>query len=520
MKKDWNLPADTKADIVQQILKKRELSQETISQSLEQLPDEKLFANIDAVADRIKRAMYNNEPLVIFGHDDPDGVTSTYILYSYLNSCGYQKHRYFIPNRNVESHGIQHNFIEFVRQGGYKLVITVDNGISSNGGVAELNRMGCDVVITDHHLIQPDTLPQAYTILNPQLPNCDYPFKPLAGVGVVMMLIRYLSKVLEHPFDPSYYFWTAVGTMADKVPLVGVNWLIVRYAIDNISKFSDYTIDFLQRNFARISTRTDAFFFIQNVARLIANGREEGGQHTAIRFMLQVSDDKALLFENLERQKISWENDLNRVFRFLDTITADYEGNAFVYYDDDDIIPYSLLGTAASYIVNHLGIPTIMLKMHNANIVCEGRCSDGFNIVDSFTACKEHLTQYGGHPKAAGFVMQPARYNQFIDCFNAYLVNNTDHESPIEKLEVDLCLQLAEMNRDTWSSFEILLPFGQKNPDPVILIPAVFAHELSSRFVLENSGVSIPFDQQLDVIVIWKNYEVVRVIDYKVLPKS
>ena len=187
-----NSNMDSSNDILNQILRSRNLSQQDLQTNLNMLPDEALFANIDKVEHRIRAALYENEPMVIFGHDDPDGITSTYILYNFLNSCGYQKHRYYIPNRNMEPHGIQAGFIDFVREGNYKLIVTVDNGIASLEGVKQLNALGCDVIITDHHIVQPEVLPPAYAIMNPQLPQCDYPFKQLAGVGVVLILIRYL----------------------------------------------------------------------------------------------------------------------------------------------------------------------------------------------------------------------------------------------------------------------------------------------------------------------------------------
>ncbi|MDZ4182685.1 MAG: DHH family phosphoesterase, partial [Candidatus Cloacimonadaceae bacterium] len=358
----WKLPENPDQDFAAQILANRELLDDLSETDLSQLPDEALLANIEDVADRIRKAMYRNEPLIIFGHDDPDGITSTFILYQFFNSCGYQKHNYYIPNRNLDPHGIQDSFVRFVEEGGYKLVVTVDNGISSFDGVRKLNDLGCDTVITDHHLIQPETLPPAYAILNPQLPDCAYPFKSLAGVGVVLMLIRYLGKQLDHPIPPASYFWTAIGSIADKVTMTGLNRLIVRHVLKNWDSISDSSIEFLQRNYNRLSTHTDIFNFMQNTARLIANGREDHGQHTALRFMLQVGDEKARLFQKLEQQKKTWESELNRVFAFLDTILSGFGGNAFIYYDDDDVVPYNLLGTASSYIVNKLGIPTIMLK--------------------------------------------------------------------------------------------------------------------------------------------------------------
>ena len=228
-----------KRDLLSSIIETRGLDEQELGTGIESLPDEALFANIDEVAERIRTAMFRNEPMIIFGHDDPDGITSTYILYKFLESCGYQRHDYYIPNRNLEPHGIQNGFVEYVKQGGYKLVITVDNGISAKVGVEQLNALGCEVIITDHHLVQQDAISDAYTIMNPQLSYCQYPFKQLAGVGVVLMLIRYLSKIWEHPIDPASYFWTAVGSLADKVPMIGLNRIIVRHVLDHFSEVQD-----------------------------------------------------------------------------------------------------------------------------------------------------------------------------------------------------------------------------------------------------------------------------------------
>ena len=159
-------------NLYHRILEARNLESENLETSLDDLPDEQLLANIEVAATRIHEAVYRNEPVVIFGHDDPDGITSSYILYNFLNSIGFQKHSCYIPNRNLETHGIQENFINHVEKGGHKLVITVDNGISAADGVKKLNELGCDVIITDHHLIQADNIPEAYAIINPQLSYC------------------------------------------------------------------------------------------------------------------------------------------------------------------------------------------------------------------------------------------------------------------------------------------------------------------------------------------------------------
>ncbi|HNX37924.1 MAG TPA: DHH family phosphoesterase [Candidatus Cloacimonadota bacterium] len=511
---NWREPRDSSEDLLKQILAHRGIGGDDLIPGLELLPDEALCANIDKVAERIRQALYRNESMVIFGHDDPDGVTSTYILYQYLNSCGYQKHHYFIPNRNLESHGIQQSVIDYVREGGFKLLITVDNGISAWQGVTELNALGCEVVITDHHLVQPDQLPPAYTIMNPQLPECQYPFKALSGVGVALILIRYLSRILEHPVPPSSYFWAAVGSIADKVPMIGVNRRIVRFVLDNWDIIPDYTIEFLIRNYPRINSRTDIFNFMVNTSRLIANGREPGGQHTALRFMLQVSDEKAELFQDLEKQKNLWEHELNSVFGFMDILLNGFSGSSFVYFDDEDAIPYNLLGTAATYVVNNLGIPAIMLKLHNGVMVCEGRCSEGINMVSAFTHCKEHLIQYGGHAKAAGFSMLPEKYDDFLDCYSEYISAQTSTDTEPEVKEVDAVIVPDDLTPENWEKLEILLPWGMKNPEPVLMLKNCSMQELRAKVEIENGNHPGNFGQQYQIVVTWKSPQQVRILDY------
>jgi len=511
----WELPSEPHLPFRKQILKARPWLEPEASEDLAALPDEQLFANIDTVAHRIRTAMYNNEPLCILGHDDPDGITSTYILYQFFNSCGYQRHTYYIPNRNLEPHGIQESFVEYMRHEGLRLLIVVDNGITSLEGVRKLNELGCETIIVDHHLIQPDQLPDAFAIMNPQLAHCQYPFKSLAGVGVVLMLIRYLGRLLEHPIPGSAYFWTAIGSIADKVPMTGLNRLLVRYAMRNMDKVNDPSVDFLLRNFNRVDGMMDTYNFMLYVSRLIANGREAGGQHTAMRFLLQMGDEKAGLFQQLEQQKKAWESELNRVFGFLDTITAGFEGNAFIYFDDEDVIPYNLLGTASTYIVSNFNIPTILLKLHNGNMVCEGRCSEGFNMVEAFASCKNYLKQFGGHTKAAGFTMDPSQYDSFLECYNAFLAEQVSPADLMPAKPVDALVGACDLNDENWEILQWMLPWGQMNPEPCFLLKDVSASSLQQHFSLEMNGSHLPHDLRTDIVVQWKGRRTLRVMDYK-----
>jgi single-stranded-DNA-specific exonuclease len=254
---------------------------------------------------------------------------------------------------------------------------------------------------------------------------------------------------------------------------------------------------------------------MQSASRLIANGREERGQHTAMRFLLQMGDAKAELFEDMEAQKKQWESELNKVFRFLDTITVDYEGNGFIYFDDEGVIPYSLLGTAATYIQNKLGTPTIILAPHNGHIVCEGRCSDGFNMVEAFRHCRDLLIQYGGHVKAAGFSLDKENYDAFLECYNEYLKSELDQDHAKREIEVDAKADLADLSVEAWRELELLLPFGQQNPEPVILIRNVSVDDLQKRFNIENCGSNLRSGEQGEAIVSWKGPQTVRLLEFR-----
>jgi single-stranded-DNA-specific exonuclease len=294
--------------------------------------------------------------------------------------------------------------------------------------------------------------------------------------------------------------------------MIGLNRIIVRYVLENFDAVQDPTILFLLRNYRRVSSPTDVFNFITYTARLIANGREAGGQHTALRFIIQISDAKAKLFETLEEQKNLWERELNRVFGFLDTLAQDFVGNFFVYYDEDGVIPYALLGTAASYIVNHLQIPTIMLKHHNGLTVCEGRCSDGFNMVEAFSSCKAHLSQFGGHPKAAGFTMEPAAYDLFVECFHQYISDNYTQPDENAIMPFDTECTLDEMDEGTWQDLELLLPWGQKNPEPVLKLKELKAADIGGNWNLDNSSLRLSRNLKQDCILMWRSTNQLRIL--------
>jgi single-stranded-DNA-specific exonuclease len=515
MNLNWVLPEITQLSIFDQVLAQKNLTVNELRQSIEQLPDEALLTDIEKAAHRVINGLYRKENIVIFGHDDADGLTSTYILYDFLDKCGFQNHHYFIPNRLTESHGIQDSFIQFVEKGKHTLVITVDNGIVAFDGIDKLNQLGCDVIITDHHLTYSDKLPNAFAVINPKRIGDKFPYKMPAGVGLTLLFIRYLAKLMKCDVPLSYYMWTAIGSLADKVPLDGVNHILVRYALDNFYQIHDESFSFLLKLTNELFTYTDKLNFLSNVIKLFSNGRQEGGNHLIMNFLLAVDSEKYHYFSAIDAMRSEHESTIRSIQTFVSSLIDDHTGLGFIYYDDMDQIPYPSLGMAASQVTNTLHIPVIFLKKKQDTIVCEGRCGDGFNMVDAFRYCEDTLIQYGGHAKAAGFTMKPENINAFIDKFNEYLNMNEKAILEDQKIKITSEIKLEDLTDTLWTQLELLQPYGMGNAEPVFLLRNISVPVDLICHNLDYEISPIKDDQKYDILFYWKSFNLLRIIDYK-----
>jgi single-stranded-DNA-specific exonuclease len=516
----WVLPETSQNPIFDQILAQKNLTIQDLRADLDQLPDEGLLSDIDKVAHRIISGLYRKEKIVIFGHDDADGLTSTYILYDFLDKCGFQNHHYYIPNRLTESHGIQESFLQFVEQGKYTLVVTVDNGIVAFDGVEQLTHMGCDVIITDHHLTYGDELPKAFAVVNPKRSDDKYPYKMPAGVGLTLLLIRYLARLLKVEVPLRYYIWTAVGSLADKVPLDGVNHILVRYALDNFYHVHDDSFDFLLRLTSDLYSYNDKLNFLSNIIKLFSNGRQEGGNHLIMRFLLADGLEKHEYFTELDAIRTDHESRIRNIQGFVTSLIDDHEGMGFIYYDDTDQIPYPLLGMASSQVCNTLHIPTVFLKNKQDVIVCEGRCGEGFNMVDAFRYCEETLIQYGGHARAAGFTMQPGRIKHFLEKFNEYLQMNKQQILDGQFIQISCPISLTDLTDTLWNQLELLQPYGMGNPEPIFLLRNVVVPVDMICYLLDYEVQPIKDDKKYDILFQWKSHNILRVIDYRLATEN
>jgi len=514
---NWEIEESSDDPPLESILTKRDLAETYKDKTLDLLPDENLFKDIHIAVKRIFSAIRYDEKIVIFGHDDPDGTTSTYILYNYLKKVGATNLDYYIPNRLVDNHGIQKSFVKFVRKGGYKLIVTVDNGITSFEGVKMLRDLGCDVIITDHHLLKPEGAPHCKAVVNPKQADCEYPFDMPAGVGVALMLVRNIYQycrnkgiIVEEP-NENFYFWTAVGSITDKVPLVGVNRLLIKYVIDNFYKLHDPVIDSLKAEFGMLGSDAKIMEFMTYAGLLIMGGRDINGNHLAMDFLLSQEDETKVILAELLSLKKDNEQDVQAVVKFVDSLIKDYEGNGFIYYDAEDQIPYKLLGYAASHTTTKLMIPALFLKKKDNQILCEGRCGSGFSILEAYSYCSDTLTQFGGHVKAAGFTMIPENLNEFIFQFNGFLQMSDESIKKNMTIKVDTSISLKDLTKDLWNQLQELQPFGMGNPSPIF-------HLKATKADVEKKGLQIIGIKHhckiAEIIFHWTEFDKISVIDY------
>ncbi len=515
MKLRW-LYSESDKSFIDQILINRNKTKYDYQKRLEDAPNEFLLKDLDIAIDRILHAMYHNERIVIFGHDDPDGVTATYLLYDFFNYSGYQNHFYYIPNRLVDHHGIQDSFVEYLKIKNADLLITVDNGISSKDKVEEIKALGIDVIITDHHLFDQTKIPLATAVINPKREDCSYPYDMLAGVGVSLMLVKGIAKKLDKEMKPSYYFWTAVGSLADRVPMAHVNWIVVRHVLDYWDDINDNTINMLKSFCSPIVSNFDKMNFLTYSYRMIANGRELEGKHHGLQFILANDKEKYDEFTLIQTEKKANEQNLFALNTIIAEILADYDGRGVIYFDQESRIPSPLLGTCATFLVNTLYEPVIMLKERDDIIICEGRCSVGFSILEAFKYCEEALIQFGGHVKAGGFTMYKENLPKFIKLYREYFEQEKTHIEENKTIDIDAVIDINELDNNAIDKLDFMLPFGQDNQEPMLLVKNFDLSGNHHRLLFDN-GIKneLIYGKSYELVVQINNNGQAKVIDYR-----
>lgn len=473
----------------------------------------------EAIA-RIERAVESGERIVVYGDYDVDGVTAVCTLYLYLSSKGANV-GYYIPNRAGEGYGVSRLAIDRLAEEGCSLIITVDTGITAADEVDYAKSLGIDTVVTDHHECHAE-LPRAVAVVNPHRPDCSYPFKELAGVGVVFKLICAYEE--ETTGDSKreciarlcheYADLVAIGTIADVMPIKDENKLIVGYGLRRMEKHRRPGLAALmeaaspqteQTSRRRAEQKiTSGYIGFTIAPRLNAAGRMRSATIAVELFLSKDPDEAARIAAELcdiNRERQAEENRI--IAEAYAKIEAEHNFDSDpVIVLDADTWHHGVIGIVSSRITERYGLPSILVSFegcdgesHRPSDVGKGsgRSIKGMNLVEALTHCSEYLVKHGGHELAAGLSVTRGDLPAFREKINEYARAHLTEENTIPTIEADCVLSLSDIHMELASELRMLEPYGVSNPLPVFAMYSVVAEEIipvsggkHTRFIISD----------------------------------
>lgn len=465
----------------------------------EPLSDPFLLKDMDKAAARITRAVDNMEKITVYGDYDADGVTSTAMLYSYLETRGADV-IFYIPQREGEGYGMNIGAVEYLKEQGVSLIVTVDNGISSVQEVTRANELGIDVVVTDHHRPQ-EILPDAVAVVDAYRPDDTSPYKHFSGVGIAFKLLMALEDGAGDVEDllEAYSDLAAIGTIGDIVPLTGENRTLIRAGLERLSQSDRPGVQALLENAGiagKALTSTNVAFTL--VPRINATGRM-GAPERAVRLLISGYEEEAevlseeICADNEERRRVEAE--------IAEAAFADIEAKGYmkdrVVVVDGENWHHGVIGIVASRVTERCGKPCMIISRGETEAKGSGRSIEGFSLFEAICACGDLLIKFGGHPMAAGITLKSENIEAFRKRINQYAAEHFP-QMPTQTVTLDCKLNPAALSVSMAQSLTQLEPFGNGNPQPVF---GLFNMELSNvtpvgggghlRLTLEKNGAVI-----------------------------
>jgi len=430
------------------------------------LRDPLMMTDMTMAVMRLTRAIATGERVAVYGDYDVDGITSSCMLTDYLRSRGLACELY-IPDRLEEGYGVNCAAIEALKCLGVTLIITVDCGVTTVEEAAYASSIGVDMIITDHHECR-ESLPEAIAVVDPKRPDCNYPSRDLAGVGVAFKLLCALEGSADSILE-RYADLVAVGTIADVMPLIGENRYIVKKGLEKLERNPRPGLRALIEEAGLGEKKVSATNIGFTLApRLNASGR-----------LGQVSSATGLLLAATPQQAAGFAADLCQLNRDRQALETDIWREAMeMLGDEKPDVPIVLarenwhqgvIGIAASRLTEAFGVPAIMICLDGEKGKGSCRSCGGFNLFEALNACSEHLEGFGGHALAAGLTIR----RENIDAFRA-AIGDYYRAHPAENvstLDIDLCADTPELlSMRCVEDLEQLEPCGTGNPRPQLAL--------------------------------------------------
>ncbi len=437
-----------------------------INPSLSDLHDPFLLKDMDRAVARIKQAISKKEKVLIFGDYDVDGVSASAILIKYFASIGFYVD-YYLPNRYIDGYGLTCEVLDKVKEKyNPSLIITVDCGISCHKEVEYAKSLGIEIIVTDHHDI-PEILPDTI-VVNAKLPNQKYPFSQLCGTGVAFKLVQAISGLEE---AKKYLGICAIATIADIVPLVDENRIIVYYGLKDLENTLPQGIKLLIKD-NKLNYNLSATDIAFRLAPKINAAGRMGDPTVALKLYLK--EDKKILkytIEDLNNQNIQRQALCNKVYedasKRLKIINLS-KYNAIVLFSKD--WDSGILGIVSARIASEYNKPTVLFSEVDDELRGSARSIGDINICETISNIKEVVEAFGGHKMAAGLTIKTKQFSSFIKSLNEELRKNYTNNDYLPQKKYDFEIDAKEINEKLVKDLEILEPCGCGNPKPLFCL--------------------------------------------------
>ncbi|MBE7169997.1 MAG: single-stranded-DNA-specific exonuclease RecJ [Williamsia sp.] len=488
--------------LVQRGLETFEQCKEYFRPQLSDLHSPWLMKDMQKAVDRLTAAFSNREKILVFGDYDVDGTTSVALLYQFLHRV-YSPDLidFYIPHRYHEGYGISKTGIDYAKERGFSLIISLDCGIKASELISYARTIDIDFIVCDHHL--PDNeLPPAVAILNPKQPDCSYPYKELCGCGVGFKLISALAEQLQVPFDHTTCYLELVATAiaADIVPITGENRILAYHGLKKINQDPCPGIKALIQLSGMNKELHISHVLFVIAPRVNAAGRMDDARK-AVQLFIEKDYEAAVLFaeklhaDNADRKQADLSITEEAVALIeLDTVQINKKSTVLFQ-------PHwhkGVVGIVASRLIDRYYRPTIVLTQSGTLVAGSARSVNGFNLYEAIHACREHLIGYGGHFAAAGMTLLPEKVDAFSSMFEEVVASTILPDLLVPELTIDAEVRFTSLTRSFFNIICQMEPFGPGNDKPVFITRGIAHHRFSRivkdhhiRFVLQQDGIRL-----------------------------
>jgi len=430
---------------------------------------------LSVAVDRLDAAIAHKEPILIYGDYDVDGTMAVIILKTAIELCGGAAD-FHVPHRIREGYDMRDDVIERAAAAGIRLIISVDMGIRAFAPAETAQRLGVDLIVTDHHLPGPDGVPKAWAVVNPNQAGCEYPYKQLCGAGVAFKLAQGLMQRRLDAKDHnklllSFLKLVAIATIADAVPLTGENRVFASLGLDALRRAVNpglkALLEVAQISASRPPTSVEVAFRV--APRINAAGRMDVARDVIELFSVKDALRARELAAKLDQLNTDRQEEERRILKAVEErFTGDPAlCDAYCIVVDGDGWHRGVIGITATRVVERYNRPTVVIAREGEEAFGSGRSIPAFHLLGAIESCHDLFSRYGGHAHACGFAMPAANVEELrvrLDAFARTRLTPADFD-PV--LDLDAELWLGEITPELFQALRLLEPYGVGNPEPV-----------------------------------------------------